>query len=140
MKTSEAPTTVVCKLIGNLHTTVLQFSKFNNLLWVCWFLGKNLSNFVSPIWKLLNPDCHNSRSSIMGLNPFRNRNWFLWSRDRKVVFLLNEWVKILILPTGFGHRGPDHLWNFPTNLRIFSHSHYGKKYHWKSPYLLFPFP
>ena len=25
-----------------------QFSKFNNFLWVCWFLGKNLSNFVPP--------------------------------------------------------------------------------------------
>ena len=36
--------------------------------------------------------------------------------------------------------GPVHLWNFPINLHIFSHSHYGKKYHWKSPYLLFPFP
>ena len=23
-----------------------QFSKFNNFLWVCWFLGKNLLNFV----------------------------------------------------------------------------------------------
>ena len=35
-----------------------QFSKFNHFLWVCWFLGKNLSNFVSPIWKLHNPYCH----------------------------------------------------------------------------------
>ena len=25
---------------------LLQFSKFNNFLWVCWFLAKNLSNFV----------------------------------------------------------------------------------------------
>ena len=24
------------------------FSKFNNVLWVCWFLDKNLSNFVPP--------------------------------------------------------------------------------------------
>ena len=23
-----------------------QFSKFNNFLWVCWFLGRNISNFV----------------------------------------------------------------------------------------------
>ena len=36
-----------------------QFSKFNNFLWVCWFLGKNLSNFVYPAWKLDNPYCHN---------------------------------------------------------------------------------
>ena len=34
-----------------------QFSKFNNFLWVCWFLGKNLSNFVPPTWKLYNPNC-----------------------------------------------------------------------------------
>ena len=31
-----------------------QFSKFNNFLWVRWSLGKNLSNFVSPAWKLDN--------------------------------------------------------------------------------------
>ena len=27
---------------------------------VCWFLGKNLSNFVPLLWKLHNPYCHNS--------------------------------------------------------------------------------
>ena len=31
-----------------------QFSKFNDFRWVCWFLGKNLSNFVPPAWKLDN--------------------------------------------------------------------------------------
>ena len=31
-----------------------QVSKFNNFLWVCWFLGKNNSNFVYPD----NPYCH----------------------------------------------------------------------------------
>ena len=35
-----------------------QFSKFNNFLWVCWFLGKNLSDFVPPVWKLHYPYCH----------------------------------------------------------------------------------
>ena len=30
---------------------LVQFSKFNNFFWVCWFLGKNL-------WKLHNPYCH----------------------------------------------------------------------------------
>ena len=34
------------------------FLKFNNFLWLYWFLGKNLSNFVPPIWKLHNPYCH----------------------------------------------------------------------------------
>ena len=35
-----------------------QFSKFNNFLWVCWFLGKDLSNFVPPAWKIHNLYCH----------------------------------------------------------------------------------
>ena len=38
---------------------LIQNSKFNNFLWVCWFLGKNHSNFVPPAWKLHNPYCHN---------------------------------------------------------------------------------
>ena len=33
-------------------------TKFNNFLWVCWFLGKHLSNFVPPSWKLVNPYYH----------------------------------------------------------------------------------
>ena len=37
-----------------------QLSKFNNFLWVCWFLGKNLSNFVPPARKLDNPYYHNT--------------------------------------------------------------------------------
>ena len=38
-----------------------QISKFNNFLWVCWVLGKNLSNFVPPVLKLHNPYCHKCR-------------------------------------------------------------------------------
>ena len=38
-----------------------QFSKFNNFPWVCWLLGKNLSNFVPPAWKLHNPYCHSAQ-------------------------------------------------------------------------------
>ena len=41
-----------------------QFSKFNNYLWVCWFLCKNLPNFVPPTWKLHNPYCHNQHFLI----------------------------------------------------------------------------
>ena len=41
-----------------------QFSKFNNFLWVCWFLGKNLSSFVYPAWKLDNPYYHTYRQFI----------------------------------------------------------------------------
>ena len=35
-------------------------SKFNNFLWVCLFLGKNLSNFVPTTWKLNNPYYHSA--------------------------------------------------------------------------------
>ena len=41
---------------------LLQNSKFNNFLWVCWFLCKNISNFVPLIWKLHNPYCHNGNT------------------------------------------------------------------------------
>ena len=34
---------------------ILEIQKF---FWVCLFLGKNLSNFVPPVWKLHNPYCH----------------------------------------------------------------------------------
>ena len=40
---------------------LIQNSKFNNFLWVCWFLGKNLPNFVYSVWKLHNPYCHNMK-------------------------------------------------------------------------------
>ena len=42
-----------------------QFLKFNNFLWVCWFLGKNLSNFVPPAWKLNNPYYHTQDKSCI---------------------------------------------------------------------------
>ena len=41
-----------------------QFSKLNKFLWVCWFLDKNLSNFVPPVWKLDNPYCHSLRQWV----------------------------------------------------------------------------
>ena len=60
--------TLKVKRLGDFalfHTSPLsQFSKFNNFLWVCWFLGKNLSNFVPPVWKLHNPYCHNTQSKV----------------------------------------------------------------------------
>ena len=46
------------------------FSKFNNFLWVCWFLNKNLSNFVPPIWKLDNPYYLFSADSSVVVNPW----------------------------------------------------------------------
>ena len=47
--------TLFCKMIPNFdRSPQLQFSKFYNFLWVCWFLTKNLSDFVSLSWKLHN--------------------------------------------------------------------------------------
>ena len=37
---------------------ILQFAKFNDILWICWFLAKNLSNFLSLSWKLHHRYCH----------------------------------------------------------------------------------
>ena len=31
------------------NTPLHQISKFNNFLWVCWLLSKNISNFVPPL-------------------------------------------------------------------------------------------
>ena len=42
-------------ILALLGTSTLHlFSKFNNFLWVCWFMSKNLFNFVPPDWKLDN--------------------------------------------------------------------------------------
>ena len=50
---------------------LVQFSKFKNLLWVCWFLCKHLSNFLCPVWKLHNPYCHSHHcSNLIFLNIF----------------------------------------------------------------------
>ena len=72
---------------------LVQFSKFTNFLFVCWFLGKNLSNFVPPVWKLHTPYCHNqhtpklSNSQILALfgsspliqnTKFNNFFWVSW--------------------------------------------------------------
>ena len=41
--------TLFSKMMPNFYTNPLnKFSKFNNFLWVCYFLGKNLSNLYPP--------------------------------------------------------------------------------------------
>ena len=45
----------------------VQFSKFNNFLWACWSLCKNLSNFVPLPWKIHNPYCHNVRFRLVSV-------------------------------------------------------------------------
>ena len=46
----------ILALFDNLP--LIQNPKFNTLLWVSWFLGKNHSIFLTPVWKLDNPYCH----------------------------------------------------------------------------------
>ena len=62
---------------------LIQNSKFNNFLWACWFLGKNLSNLVSLVWKLHNLHCHNERSWIILLEESR------WSQNSFTVKKVN---------------------------------------------------
>ena len=52
-----------------------QFSKFNKFLRVYWFLGKNLSNFVPPFWKLYNPYCHIKQSPEFMIPTFQEDFW-----------------------------------------------------------------
>ena len=49
-------------------------SKFNNFLWVCWFYGKNLYDFVSPDLKLHNRYCRNNGHKI-----WQNFPVFCWT-------------------------------------------------------------
>ena len=49
---------------------LVQLSKFKNFLWLCWFLGKTLSNFIPSVWKLHNPYCHNAECRL--INKSRN--------------------------------------------------------------------
>ena len=76
-----------------LRPPLIQFSKFNNHIWVCWFLGKNLSNLVPPVWKLHNPYCHTHQPKesldwkvlltvatkiALRMNLFFKNQFFLW--------------------------------------------------------------
>jgi hypothetical protein len=58
-KMRKIPITFESQILALFDISLLrQFSKFNNFLWVCWFLDKTLSNFVSHVWKLHNTYCH----------------------------------------------------------------------------------
>ena len=64
---------------------LIQNSKFNNFLWARWFIGKNLSNFVSPVWKLYNPYCYISH----------NISWHMYHL-RYVIWLFAIWILIAL--------------------------------------------
>ena len=59
---------------------LIQFSKFNKFLWVCWFLGKNLSNLVPPVWKLHNPYCHTGNAILVSsvITVFNCNTMYCW--------------------------------------------------------------
>ena len=65
MKYSSLKTVIFASYWGS---PLVQFSKFKIFLWVCWFLCKNLSNFVSLPWKFHNPYCHNGRHISEGIH------------------------------------------------------------------------
>ena len=55
------------KTHGDWGSPLVQFWKFKNFLWVCWFLCKNLSNFIYPVWKLHNPYCNTVQTALANL-------------------------------------------------------------------------
>ena len=57
MKYSTLKTVIFASYWGS---PLVLFSKFTNFLWVCWFLCKNLFNFVSLPWKFHSQYCHNA--------------------------------------------------------------------------------
>ena len=71
-----------------------QFSKFNNFFWVCWFLGKNLSNFVPPAWKLYNSYCHNAQWMKFA-KYFLTRSWFCGLKSKLSFSILASGCSIM---------------------------------------------
>ena len=68
---------------------LVQFSKFKNFLWVGWFLGKNLSDFVPPVWKLHYPYCHRQYTLCMKNSlPILKSHILLFSPNFKTRFNL----------------------------------------------------
>ena len=96
-------------------SSLTKFLEFNNFLWVCWFLGKNLSNFVPPIWKLHNPYCHSGHESykrwgklFLGYNILSAVHWHIW--DSLPPRIIEDFIKIRA--TDYGHpMKPFFHWN-----------------------------
>ena len=73
-----------CQILALFDSSPLnENSKFNNFLWVCWFLGKHLSNFAPLSWKLDNPYYHNlncaelTRNNLPFQLPHRKFKWYV---------------------------------------------------------------
>ena len=78
MKYSTLKTVIFANYWGS---PLVQFSKFKNFLWVCWFLCKKLSNFVPPAWKLHNPYCHTAHQILNGMLYRVNQFRVIWPRE-----------------------------------------------------------
>ena len=91
---------------------LVQFSKFKNFLWVCWFLDKNLSNFVPPVWKLHNPYCH----SVHSYHVIYHTNYFgnplSPAKIKALDFILTEYLPILRTQPLYGFEMMMSMWNF----------------------------
>ena len=64
-----------------------QFSKLDYFLCACWFLGKNLSNFVSLSWRLDNPYYHTTHGAVQMGKKIGKDFWKLL--DRKEFWPVN---------------------------------------------------
>ena len=62
--------------------------KFKNFLWLSWFVGKNLSNIVSPACKFDNPYCHNEGEQIGGA---KNCQLTRLSQQLELKTYFNQW-------------------------------------------------
>ena len=90
-----------CQILALFDTfPLIQFSKFNNFLWVCWFLGKNISNFVLPAWKLHYRNYHNAQKEKK--QGIENSNYFLLYPKGLVIPVKNLTVNST-------------LWSLPSN-------------------------
>ena len=60
----------ILALFDTSHYTNSQ--KFNSFLWECWFVAKDIYNFVSVSWKLHNRYCHNVQNFSLSMNTIYN--------------------------------------------------------------------
>ena len=72
-----------CPIFDSLQ--LHQSSKFNNFLWVCWFLGKNLSNFVLPL------ENSTTRITII-LKQMKTWRWMKLLPRKKILLKLRTWM------------------------------------------------
>ena len=114
-----------------------QFSKFNNFFWVCWFLGKNLSNFVPPVWKLHYRYCHNPQWTQWCNIIQQKRNLFWSSKLLWLQIVPNiEPVDNYCIVDAFGHIFCEIIcfelwqnWVLTPQLRILCNNQFQKKNH-----------